>query len=183
MMRRIIVILTALLAVFPLAAQNLESIDCDFVQTKSSALLAEAAVSKGHMTFNQPDCLRWEYVSPMSFAFIMNGQDFSIERNGKVQTLDANQNKAIKQMVGLVLSTMDGSALKDETLFRTEISDDGKTRMAVLYPLKRDIKKMWSKLVLCFENGSPCASRFEMHETSGDVTIIEFKNCKYAVAQ
>ena len=41
-----------------------ESVQCNFTQTRHLAMMEEAIVSTGKMSYRRPDFLRWEYVSP-----------------------------------------------------------------------------------------------------------------------
>ena len=45
-----------------------------------------------------------------------------------------------------------------------------------MYPLKRDMKRMFTSLEIRYKADTLEATRFEMDEASGDVTLIEFKN-------
>ena len=64
-------------------ASEIKSMQCSFVQTKTSALLVEDAVSKGKMAFRSPDRLRWEYTEPYSNVLIVRGD--SVFMNGQHQ--------------------------------------------------------------------------------------------------
>ena len=54
------------------AASSLKTLQCDFVQTKSLKMLGDKMVSKGKMYCSQPNQLRWEYISPYSYIFVLN---------------------------------------------------------------------------------------------------------------
>ena len=46
------------------ATAQIRDMECDFVQTKNIRLLNRSMVSRGHMSYRQPDKLRWEYTTP-----------------------------------------------------------------------------------------------------------------------
>lgn len=199
-MRRILVSMLALSALLqPLSAQVPESedlkarivangrkisgIECDFVQTKESALLAEPAVSSGKMVYCKPSHLEWTYTEPFNFSFILDGDNAVVENNGSRQSFDVRQNRMLKEMSRMIIACIGGSTVAGDDLFRSEISEKGNSVELTLYPLGKDAKKMWRKLVLHYEKDSLKVNGFEMEESSGDITRIVFKNTKYAFAQ
>ena len=54
------------------AASGIKTMQCDFVQTKHLKMLNDKLVSKGKMYYQKSDKLRWEYVSPYAYTFILN---------------------------------------------------------------------------------------------------------------
>ncbi len=50
------------------AAASMQTIQCRFVQEKTSSMLAEPSVSEGVLFFSAPDKMRWEYTTPYPFA-------------------------------------------------------------------------------------------------------------------
>lgn len=162
------------------AGERIAGIECDFVQTKTSALLAEPAVSKGKMVYSKPSHLEWAYVSPFSYSFVMDGDAVTMERDGNKQSFDVNQNKTIKEMSRLIISCIEGATVSNGTMFKTDVTDNGKEIVVTLLPLRKDMKKMWKKLTLYYGKDGLRATRFVMDEASGDNTAIEFKNSRYA---
>ena len=55
------------------AAVSMKTMQCDFVQTKYLRMLNDKMVSTGKMYYQQSDKLRWEYTSPYTYAFVLNG--------------------------------------------------------------------------------------------------------------
>lgn len=165
------------------AGGKIGSIECDFVQTKKSVLLSEPAVSKGHMNYRKPCCIRWEYTSPFSYVFILDGDKASVEHDGARQSFDMNKNRPLKEMAQMIISSIEGSSVADESSFHADFLDDGTVISVLLKPVRKDVATMWTELILVYERESLHAKRFEMHEASGDVTVIEFTNCKYGTAR
>ena len=46
------------------AATNMKTMHCDFVQTKTVRMLNDKMISQGKMYYQQSDKLRWEYTTP-----------------------------------------------------------------------------------------------------------------------
>lgn len=155
---------------------GIESIRCDFVQTKRSAMLENELVSRGKMWFSKPSLLRWEYSSPYSNLFIMNG-DKALLRNEKGSTLtDVKKNRMVKGISSMVMGCISGEWLRDSRAFGVVTEDrDGKW-VAVLTPKRGELRQMWTSLELRFDPSTGTAEGIRMNESSGDCTVIEFHN-------
>lgn len=178
-MKRILLILLLLSSFGPLRAQDADAlkrriveagnritgITCDFVQTRQSALLSEKAVSSGKMVYRNPEYLEWAYVKPSPRTFVYDG---AADPSGK--------DKVFKDLARLIVSSITGGNIAAEAAFRTEAVLDGGDILVTMTPLKRDLKRMFTSLVLRYQADTLDATRFEMNEASGDVTVIEFKN-------
>ena len=178
-MKRILPVLLLLLSLLPLRAQdsdalkrriveagkNITGITCDFVQTRQSAMLAEKAVSSGRMVYRSPEYLEWSYLKPSVRQFVFDGA-----------AAEAGKDKMFKDMARLIVSSIAGGSLADEATFRAEVQASGGDILVTLYPLKRDMKRMFTSIQLRYKSDTLEATRFEMNEASGDVTLIEFKN-------
>ena len=162
---------------------KVSSIDCDFVQTKESSLLASAAVSKGHMSYRKPGYLQWVYTEPNSLALVADGSSITLTKDGQTTTLSGNQNRLLKEMAQMIIGNIEGSILSDEKMFKAQYEVADGRIVVTLFPQKKDIQKMWSKLVLYYEQKSFNATKFEMYETSGDLTVVSFSNIKYDVSE
>ena len=162
---------------------TVSSIDCDFVQTKESSLLAEAIVSSGHMSYRRPGHLEWNYLKPNSLIFVADGNTVTIGKGDQSETVSGNQNRFIKEMAQMIIGNIDGSILTNDKLFKSEFALVDDQIRVDLIPQKKDIQKMWSRLVLFYEQNSMKATRFEMHETSGDLTVVSFTNIKYGFSE
>ena len=49
------------------------SLEADFTQTKTSALMSEPQVSTGHLAYRAPDYMQWSYASPQQIIWEING--------------------------------------------------------------------------------------------------------------
>lgn len=169
----------SLRAVIVSSAERLSALDCDFIQTRVSPLLEDKAVSTGRMTYRRPGFLQWEYISPFSMKFTSDGKTVTLERDGKVQPAGSGQNRIVREMARMIVSNIEGRVLLDGSMFDTEVSRRGDEISVVLRPKNKDMKKMWSSLVLTYDSRTLTAKSFEMFEVSGDVTAITFSNARY----
>ena len=81
------------------------SLEADFVQTKSSAMLNEPQVSAGHMSYRAPDYMQWAYTSPQQVVWEIDGEQ-------------SNVNPQIQRLLRMILSSVAGNNTDDPQLQR-----------------------------------------------------------------
>ena len=67
-------------------AANMKTMQCDFVQTKYLKMLNDKMVSRGKMYYQQSNKLRWEYTSPYTYTFVLNGNNVRINKGKRSST-------------------------------------------------------------------------------------------------
>ena len=155
---------------------KMKTLSCDFVQTKHMKMLNNKFVSKGKMHYWQPDKLRWEYLTPYSYTFLMNESKVLIKNNNRADIIDINQNKMFKEIARLMMNSIVGESLNNKRDFAVAIRESEKLYIATLTPLEREMKQMWSKILLYFDRTTLNVVKVEMVERAGDYTVIELKN-------
>ena len=81
------------------------SLEADFVQTKTSAMLTEPQVSTGHMTYRAPDYMQWAYTSPQQLVWEIDGEL-------------SNVNPQIQKLLRMIMSSVAGGSQDDPNLQR-----------------------------------------------------------------
>lgn len=160
------------------ASAQMQTLECDFVQTKHLQILDDKMVAKGRMYYQQADKLRWEYVSPYTYIFIMNQNQVLLKNNDRTDVIDVERNRIFKEIARMMMNSIVGNCLSDEKTFKTQVEVAGNEWVATLVPLKKDMKQMWNKLVLHIQPDMKVVSKVEMHEPSGDYTVIDLKNIR-----
>ncbi|MGM9735313.1 MAG: outer membrane lipoprotein carrier protein LolA [Candidatus Cryptobacteroides sp.] len=160
---RKVVIFVLLLSGLCAYGQNLS---CRFVQTVSSNMVQGSLVSEGMMWFCPPDKVRWEYTSPVSNAFVMNGDEAFLVSEGDVRKLETGNGGVFKGIADIMMAGVSGSG---EDRFEVERDGDRMT----LVPKRRDMKKLFARVVLVFrDDGLPLSVLIEGQ--NGDTTHIAF---------
>ena len=126
----------------------------------------------------QPGRLRWEYTSPYTYTFILNDSQVLLKNSTRSDVIDVNQNRIFKEIARLMMNSILGNCLTDEKSFQTDIETKGQEWIATLVPLKKDMKQMWTKLVLHYDSVKKSVVMVEMHEKTGDYTEIRLDNIK-----
>jgi len=160
------------------AASSMQTMQCRFVQSKTMAMLAEPSVSEGKMYFSSPNRLRWEYLTPYSFALVVNGERIVKVTDGKAEVLDGNSGRMYQGIVGMIMGSASGKKLFDTSAFDVVLYDDGACWKAEMTPKRRDMKRMFSQLVFHFDKKSQVIDHVEFVEPSGDKTVIQFEEIR-----
>lgn len=159
------------------AAASVRTMQGGFTQTKHLAMLSNKLVSEGKIAYTKPNLLRWEYTSPYQYLFIFNGAKVYVGNSTRKDVIDTASNKIFKEIGRLMMSTVTGTVLSSPTDFAVEVADGGTTLWQVtLVPKKRDMKKMFSRIVLMFRKSDYMISQITIHEKNNDSTDIRLKN-------
>ena len=158
------------------SAKKTKTLYCDFVQEKTSSLVAETAISKGKMYFKSPHSLRWEYVSPQASALIVNNNDVALKTaNGT--SADVNT-RMLKELANIIISSIDGSGLNDSKNFSADLSVSDLHYMVELTPVNKRIAAVYSSIVLIIQRETYLADSIILIEKNGDKMKISFSNHK-----
>lgn len=168
----------AIIAKINAAVSKIETMQCDFVQTKHMKMLNNKMVSTGIMAYKQSDKLRWEYKKPYTYVFILNGTKVYLKKESQNDVIDIKQNKVFKSIAEIMMNSVIGKCLTNNKEFKVSISDVNNQWVASLIPQKKELKQMYSKIILYFGKASSIIQKVEMIEKNGDKTIIELKNVK-----
>lgn len=170
---RVLFILILSFLSFSATADEGKEVSCNFVQTKKSAMFAEAMVSHGKMYFCYPDKVRWEYTTPVHTIFIMNGQEAAmINEQGRKKKMDIARNGLFRSITDIISAGMNDSG------DRYEIERNG--NIMVMKPLRSDMKKVFDTITITF-GPSDIPVSVHISEKNGDSTIIEFTQISTSV--
>lgn len=160
------------------AAAKLRTMQCDFVQTKHMRMLNDKMVSRGRMYYVQPNKLRWEYISPYTYTFVLNNSQVMMSRGKKNQVIDVNQSKVFKEITRIMMNSVVGKCLNDGKDFKTSIAGTSTEWIATLVPLKKNMKQMFQTIKIHFNKQRSMVSVVELLERNGDRTVIELRNVR-----
>ena len=159
-------------------ASSMKSMQCDFVQTKYLKMLNDKMVSRGKMYYQQGNKLRWEYTSPYSYAFVLNGQKVLISKGKRTDVINVGQSKFFKEIARIMMNSVVGKCLTDKKDFKVSLADGGAEYVATLYPQQKQMQQMFQKIILHFNKQRSVVSKVELVEKKGDKTVIVLNNVK-----
>lgn len=196
-MKRILLYIICLLTVFSAFGQNsrelvgeqrlkvineitrntvgIQSLSCQFTQTKQSSLLVDNAEAKGKMSYSRPKSMRWEYITPYSYALVVEGDSLSMTGNGTAST-NQKANRMMKEMSSLIIGSINGERLFDERTFSINIYEETGCYRVKMNPKRKDMQRMFQNITFLFGSDDYTVRSVVLTEKSGDATTINFEN-------
>ncbi len=160
------------------ASAAMNSMQCNFTQTKSMKMLKKDMQSKGVMYFKKNDQLRWQYTSPYDYIFILNGDKVRLKSSKSNKIIDVQKNKIFRQITGIILNSITGGGLKNTNDFTVELYQSGKGYFAKLYPKKKELKQIYTYIEIHFNSALTMVERVVMAEKTGDSTQVALSDVK-----
>lgn len=160
------------------ATSNLNSLQSDFVQTKHLDFMENDVKSSGKLYYKSKSKIRWEYASPFSYYVIFNNNKMFVNDNGKTKQSDLSSSKLLKDLSQIMLGTVNGSAVLDETKFKITYAKSGNDFVAKMIPTDKTYKKYIRQIDLTFDGKTYLLKKIKTTEPSLDYTLIEFNNQK-----
>jgi outer membrane lipoprotein-sorting protein len=156
------------------SSKKIKTLQCDFIQEKTSTLVAEKAVAKGILHYQSPSMLRWEYMAPTPSTLILNDNAAALcNKDGE----KVGNDKMIKQLGKLIISIINGDGIKNSKQFSTEVFDaEGNQMLVVLTPVQKRIKEFYNSIELKIDKDTFLASEIIMNEKSNDKLVIYLSN-------
>lgn len=160
------------------AAGELASLQCDFRQTKRLSLLQTDMVSAGRMCYKGGRLLRWEYVSPYQYVFVINGDKVMIKSAQKTDVVDVKSSRMFQQIARIMMNSVTGRCLTDTEDFSVTMLKQGGEWLARLVPRQREMARMFAHVLLHIDPQARMVTQVELVEKAGDTTHIEMTNIR-----
>lgn len=160
------------------AQKNTNSMEAEFRQEKTLALLAKPEVSTGHFVYQKPNSVLWTYDAPKRVTMLI--------ADGTLTTYYPDLRKAekieVKRFQDRIFKYMGASGAIDElgAWFNFTFSNraDQPTYVLDLAPKSKQIARRVQHLKIWIDKKSYLTTKFEYTESDGDVTRYEFTNIK-----
>ena len=159
-------------------AAQIKTLQCDFQQVKTLGMLNDKMKSQGKMYYRQGNQLRWEYVSPYKYTFILNGGKVLLKSSQKRDVIDVKSSKMFQEITRIMMNSVTGRCLSSKEDFVAVLQKTGKTWTAVLTPKKKQMKQMFKSIKLHISPEQNMVTQVELIEKSGDTTVITLQNAK-----
>lgn len=160
------------------AASSLKTMQCKFRQTKKLSLLNGKLVSTGMMYYRQPAQLRWQYLTPYNYTFVINGTRVMMRNANRKNVIDARQSKMFKEITQIMVNSMTGKCLSNKKEFKTTMYKSSTEWIAHLTPMTKELKSMFKTIVLHISPKQSLVTQVDLIEKTGDVTNIVLSNYK-----
>lgn len=160
------------------AAAEMTTMECDFTQTKTMQLLSTDMQSNGKMYFQRPSKLRWQYLAPYDYTFILNNDKVQLKSAKSTKNIDVKGNKMFRQITDIILNCITGAGLKNTSDFTLELYQSNERYFAKMYPKKKELKQIYQVIEVSFNPALTMVSSVIMQEKSGDTTTVKLTNVK-----
>ena len=160
---------------FAIAASKIKTISSDFKQIKNLSLLKDNITSKGKFYYKNPQQVRMDYLSPYNYTVVINGSKVIIKDGGKTNSMSAKSNKMFQQINQLMLDCAKGSILNNKS-FTTLLFENTETFLAEMKPLTKEMKNLFSKVMVTINKSNFLVAKIQMDELNGDKTTITYSN-------
>lgn len=155
-----------------------KSIQADFTQQKTMALLADPQLSRGTFAYEKPDKVRWNYTAPNPVTMLIAGGRMTTfyPKLSRAETIEVGrfQDRIFKYMGA-------GNAIGElATWFNFRFSDrkGDPTWKLDLAPKTSQVAKRVKSITIWIDRESYMTSKFEYVEADGDKTLYEFSSIR-----
>lgn len=161
------------------SSAKMNTLVCDFEQTKELSLLDEKMISKGKMFYRQDRYLRWEYLSPYIYTFILNDKKILMQTEKSRNVVDVKSSKLFQEVVKIMMSSVNGKGLTDTKNFHATYYRGEKEWKIILIPLQKEMKKIFSLIELILNVEDYTVDQVKMEEPNDDTTLIRLWNKQF----
>lgn len=159
--------------------QNMNTLTAPVTQTRHNALLAADEVSKGTFYFKKPSsmCLKFNNGKDM---LLMKGQQFTMVRDGKVNTLSGKGNSQLEALKTLLANFSAGqeSDVALDDLADVDVERSGNTMTMTVVPRITDAKAakkmMYKSFVVVLDTKAGELKSIRLNEKGTNYTLYEF---------
>lgn len=158
-------------------AQGVKTLAGDFVQEKHLSVFREVMVSKGRFSFQKPDRLRWELMTPFRSGFVLTGAKGRRwnERTGRTEPFSADRDPVMKLVAEQLFAWAGAQFGPLESQYRITVLGEHPVSLR-LEPAGASLAGYLEYLKIDFSADDRHVQRVEVHEKGGDFTRIEFVN-------
>lgn len=155
-------------------SRTIETISCDFTETRHMNVLAKDAVRDGKFSYKRP--------SRMLLAFdagdkiLMTEEKFEMLTDGRTVSAKMNSNPMLRQMQAIFGACMTGDVEQLLGGGEMQITSTDRGYLVRLTPSARSARKYVSAIVLTFDRSDMTLDELRMEQPSGDYTLYRFRN-------
>ncbi|WP_228852840.1 LolA family protein [Aegicerativicinus sediminis] len=159
------------------SSKNIQSLECNFVQTKHINMLENEVVSTGILYYKNPDNIKWEYLSPKLISSVFKGNQLYVIEEDNSKKIDLNSNKLIQNLNELVTNSIKGNIF-DELLFNLTYFETTENYRVEFVPKEKKIRRYYNSFDMIFSKTDFQLNSLYLREANGDYTLIEFRDKK-----
>lgn len=155
---------------------GIKSLKAEFRQVKDISILNEKMVSTGKMYFSD-GMLRWEYLSPYTYLFILNKEKVLLQSSRSSNKMDVDSNRLFKTIARIIMDSITGQGLSGSSDFKVRMFLSGGCYVAELEPKKKEMSQMFRMVRLRFGKDLK-VNEVNLVESGGE-TVISILDAEY----
>ena len=163
--------------------KNMETLEADVVMTKHTTMVTKDVTSKGKFYFKKPSKMTMSF-NEGADLLLMDGQTFTMVKDGKKQTMSGNGNSQLEALKTLLQNF---SAGQESEVDLSDIADvdmerNGDLVVITVTPIVTDAKQkrkmMFTSFVVTVNTKKSELKTVRMNEKGENYTEYEFSNFK-----
>ena len=163
--------------------KNMETLEADVVMTKHNTMVTKDVTSKGKFYFKKPSKMTMSF-NDGADMLLMDGQTFTMVKDGKKQTMSGNGNSQLEALKTLLQNF---SAGQESEVDLSDIADvdmerNGDLVVITVTPIVTDAKQkrkmMFTSFVVTVNTKKSELKSVRMNEKGENYTEYEFSNFK-----
>ncbi len=158
---------------------KINTIVCDFVQTRHLSVLAEPVEQRGRFFYKREGNICLLYDKPEGDRIVMSDGRFKMVVGGKQTVVGMNSNPMLRQMNGMFSACMTGDVRLLEAGAKTTYSSHGNEYRVEIVPVRGQSRGAVSRITLSFDRDDMTLTGMRMDEANGDYTLYEFRNKRF----
>lgn len=159
-------------------AQQLESIESDFVQEKYLDIFDEKILSKGKFYYKKENRICMEYSEPMSYLIVINGNKLKIVSDGKTSITNLGSNKMMNQVQDMLTACMVGDLSKLSDNYKLSYYEDDRYYRVEIQPVERSVRAYIAQIEIHLDKRDMSVYKLRLNETESNYTEYTFRNKK-----
>lgn len=154
---------------------SVESANATFVETRYSSLLKSPLVSSGTLSYRRPGLLEQHVQFPRDERFVLQGDHLTIENASGTKTvaLRAGEATGVGALIEGIRAARAGDLAALKRSFDVNVSGTRSSWQLQLLPRTPGLAKYVRDISIA--GNSARIERIEVHETSGDRTVMEIR--------
>ncbi len=157
--------------------KNVQSIESDFIQERTIAMMEEVLRSSGKFYYKKPGMLKWDQQQPSPYYLIISG-DHVVRFDGKKKKEMAANSPQVVYFKNFIMGTVDGS-LFESNQFQSTFEERDSETIITLHPQHKSMQKRFRSIELIFDSESLMLKKIVIHEPGDDTMVLIFLNQKF----
>lgn len=160
-------------------AENIESIESNFTQTKYLDVFDEKIISKGIFYYKKSNKICMDYAQPMSYLIVINREKLKIVSDGKKSIMDLSSNKMMNQMQDMLTACMVGDLSKMSSSYALDYFEDTRYYLVKIKPMNKAIQAYINQIQIYLDKKDMSVHKLRLSETATNYTEYEFSHKKF----